>query len=155
MLPPIILTALCVLTLLIVASIRRIPEGHVYTFRRMGGHVRIVGSGTHLVLPLVERVAHKINLAGAAVAVEGLADARERARVYFQVLDPQRAEVVISDVEGRVRESTRRLFDSAGLPEGTDARRQWLKQALNAELRERGLLIARVDLERSEENRPD
>lgn len=153
MLPPIILTALCVLAVLVAASIRRIPAGHVYTFRRMGGHVRIVGSGTHLVMPLVERVAHKINLAGAVVAVEGLADARERAVVYFQVLDPQRAEVVIADVEGRLRTSTRRLFGSADLPQDSEARKQWLKRALNAELRERGLLIARVDLHRIDASR--
>ena len=50
---PIILAALCALALLVIASVRRVPEGHVYTFRRMGGHVRIVGSGTHLVVPLV------------------------------------------------------------------------------------------------------
>ena len=70
MLSPIILAALCALALLVVASLRRIPEGHVYTFRRIGGHVRVVGSGTHWVVPLVERVAHKISLAGAVVAVE-------------------------------------------------------------------------------------
>ena len=148
MLSPIILTALCALALLVVASVRRIPEGHVYTFRRMGGHVRVVGSGTHLVMPLVERVAHKISLAGAAVPVEDLrlADQRYRGVVYFQVLDPERADVVIEDVENLLRDSTRRLFDAAELPETAEARRGWLKQSLNAQLRESGLLIARVDL---------
>ncbi|MFC4819075.1 hypothetical protein [Dokdonella ginsengisoli] len=148
MLSPIILAALCALALLVVASIRRIPEGHVYTFRRMGGHVRIVGSGTHLVVPLVERVAHKISLAGAAVPVEDLEldGQRHRGVVYFQVLDPQRADVVIEDVENLLRNATRRLFADAGLPATPDARRGWLKQSLNAQLRETGLLIARVDL---------
>lgn len=148
MLSPIILAALCALALLVVASVRRIPEGHVYAFRRMGGHVRIVSAGTHLVMPLVERVTHKISLAGAAVAVEDLARNGETFRgvVYFQVLDPERAEVVIEDVEARLRSATRCLFDAADLPAATEARRQWLKQSLNAQLRERGLLIARVDL---------
>jgi regulator of protease activity HflC (stomatin/prohibitin superfamily) len=148
MLSPIILAALCVLALLVVASVRRVPEGHVYTFRRLGGHVRIVGSGTHLVVPLVERVAHKISLAGAAIPVEDLrlADQRYRGVVYFQVLDPERADVVIEDVENLLRDSTRRLFGATELPETAEARRSWLKQSLNAQLRERGLLIARVDL---------
>jgi regulator of protease activity HflC (stomatin/prohibitin superfamily) len=148
MLSPIILAALCALALLVVASVRRIPEGHVYAFRRMGGHVRIVPAGTHLVLPLVERVTHKISLAGAAVPVEDLTrDAQAfRSVVYFQVLDPERAEVVIEDVEELLRAATRRLFAEAQLPQGLDERRAWLKQSLNAELRERGLLIARVDL---------
>jgi regulator of protease activity HflC (stomatin/prohibitin superfamily) len=144
----IILAALCALALLVVASVRRIPEGQVYALRRVGGHVRLVGSGTHLVVPLVERVAHKISLAGAAVAVEGLAFAGQswRSVVYFQVLDPERAEVVIEDVENLLRATVTRLCADAALPEAVDARRQWLKQALNADLRERGLLIARVDL---------
>jgi regulator of protease activity HflC (stomatin/prohibitin superfamily) len=148
MLSPIILAALCALALLVVASVRRVPEGHVYTFRRMGGHVRIVGSGTHLVVPLVERVAHKISLAGAAVPVEDLrlADQRYRGVVYFQVLDPERADVVIEDVENLLRGATRRLFAAAELPETAESRRSWLKQSLNAQLRESGLLIARVDL---------
>ncbi|MEO6687940.1 MAG: hypothetical protein ABIS07_07920 [Dokdonella sp.] len=148
MLSPIILAALCALALLVVASVRRIPEGHVYAYRRMGGHIRIVGAGTHLVMPLVERVTHKISLAGAAVPVGGLTrDALSfRSVVYFQVLDPERAEVVIEDVEELLRASTRRLFADNGLPDESDSRRAWLKQSLNAELRERGLLIARVDL---------
>ena len=145
---PIILAALCALALLVIASVRRVPEGHVYTFRRMGGHVRIVGSGTHLVVPLVERVAHKISLAGATVAVDDLVlDARRmRGVVYFQVLDPQCAEVMIEDLEHQLRAALRRLVADAALPEGADARRQWVKQSLNAQLRERGLLVARVDL---------
>ena len=148
MLPPIIFAALCLFALLAAASIRRIPEGHVYTLRRMGGHVRVVGSGTHLIVPWVERVAQKINLAGAVVSVDRLADGdlHERATVYFQILDPQRAEVVIADVELRLQESARRLYTDAPPAETREARRQWLKQALNAEMREHGLLIARVDL---------
>jgi regulator of protease activity HflC (stomatin/prohibitin superfamily) len=148
MLSPIVLTALCSLTLLALASVRRIPQGHVYAFRRMDGHVRIVGAGTHLVMPLVERVTHKISLAGAAVAVEGLTrdDGTYRGVVYFQVLDPERAEVVIEDVEERLRSATHRLFAVDDLPPALDERRAAIKHALNAELRERGLLIARVDL---------
>ena len=148
MLSPIILAALCALALLIVASLRRIPEGHVYTFRRIGGHVRVVGSGTHWVVPLVERVAHKISLAGAVVAVDGLMieERPHRAAVYFQVLDPERAEVVIGDVEERFRAAVRGLCGASTLPSAVDERRQWLKRALNEEWRQRGLLIARVDV---------
>lgn len=145
---PIILAALCALALLVIASLRRIPEGHVYTFRRMGGHVRVVSSGTHWVVPLVERVAHKISLAGAVVTVDGLMieDRVQRAVVYFQVLDPERAEVVIGDVEERFRAAVRNLCNAPALPAAADERGQWLKRSLNAEWRERGLLIARVDL---------
>ena len=148
MLSPMLFVALCAPVLLAAASVRRVPEGHVYAFRRMGGHVRIVGAGTHLVMPLVERVTRKISLAGAAVAVEGLTRDEQdfRSVVYFQVLDPERAEVVIEDVENVLRAATRRLFAEREFPQGLEARRTSLKQSLNLELRERGLLIARVDL---------
>jgi hypothetical protein len=136
------------MALLAVACVRRIPQGQVYTLRSRSGRVRTVGAGVHVVLPLLERVAQKINLAGATVAVDQLRRNEEdfRALVYFQVLDAKRAEDVIQDVEGLLRVTTRRLFDYAFLPDDADARRRWLKQSLNSELRDRGLLIARVDL---------
>jgi regulator of protease activity HflC (stomatin/prohibitin superfamily) len=134
--------------LLVVACVRRIPQGQVYTLRGRGGRIRTIGAGVHLVLPLLERVAHKIDLAGATVAVDHLRRGERdyRALVYFQVVDPQQADVVIDDVEGLVRVTMRRLFEYAVLPDDTDARRRWLKQSLNSELRERGLLVARIDL---------
>ena len=56
MLAPIVVMALLGATvLLFVASIRRIPEGQAYTLRRVDGHVRTLGAGTHLILPLIER----------------------------------------------------------------------------------------------------
>jgi regulator of protease activity HflC (stomatin/prohibitin superfamily) len=136
------------MVLLAAACVRLVPQGQVYTLRSIGGRIRTVGAGLHLVLPLLERVAHKINLAGATVAVDQLRrnDLDYRAVVYFQVLDAQRAEGVIDDIDGVLRLTTRRLFDYAVLPDEADARRRWLKQGLNSELRDRGLLVARVDL---------
>jgi regulator of protease activity HflC (stomatin/prohibitin superfamily) len=134
--------------LLALACVRRIPHGHVYTLRARDGRIRTVGEGFHLVLPLRERIAHRIDLAGATVAVNGLRHGERdyRAVVYFQVVDPQQADVVIDDIEGLLRVTTRRLFGYAVLPDETDARRRWLKQSLNDELRQRGLLVARIDL---------
>jgi len=148
MLSPMILMALAAIAALAFASIRRIPEGQVYTLRRMGGHTRVVRSGMHLMLPLIERVAHKISLTGANVPVDGLvaADQRYRGIVYFQVLDPERADRVIDDVDDLLQDRTRSLFADAALPETSDGRRQWLKQSLNSDVRERGLLVTRVDL---------
>jgi regulator of protease activity HflC (stomatin/prohibitin superfamily) len=148
MLSPMMLLGLAALGVLAVTSIRRIPEGQVYTLRRVGGHVRIMHSGMHLMLPLLERVAHKISLTGANVPVEGLvsADRHYRGIVYFQVLDPERADRMIDNVDGLLQERTRSLFADAALPETSDGRRQWLKQSLNSDVRERGFLVTRVDL---------
>ena len=148
MLSPMIWLGLAALGVLAVTSIRRIPEGQVYTLRRLGGHTRVMHSGMHLMLPLFERVAHKISLTGANVPVEGLvaADQLFRGIVYFQVLDPERADRVIDGVDGLLQERTRSLFADSALPETADSRRQWLKQSLNSDVRERGLLVTRVDL---------
>jgi len=147
MLPP-ILMALAAISVLAFASIRRIPEGQVYTLRRVGGHTRVMHSGMHFMLPLVERVAHKISLTGSNVPVDGLvaADRQYRGIVYFQVLDPARADRVIDGIDGLIEERTRSLFADAALPESADGRRQWLKQSLNSDIRDRGLLVTRVDL---------
>jgi regulator of protease activity HflC (stomatin/prohibitin superfamily) len=143
-----ILMALVAIATLVCASIRRIPEGQVYTLRRVGGHTRVMHSGTHFMLPLVERVAHKISLTGSNVPVDGLvaADRQYRGIVYFQVLDPARADRVIDGIDGLLQERTRSLFADAALPDSSDGRRQWLKQSLNSDVRERGLLVTRVDL---------
>lgn len=143
-----ILVALGAIAVLTVASIRRIPEGQVYTLRRVGGHTRVMHSGMHFMVPIVERVAHKISLTGSNVPVDGLvaADQQYRGIVYFQVLDPARADRVIDRVGDLLQERTRSLFADAALPESSDSRRQWLKQSLNSDIRERGLLVTRVDL---------
>jgi len=148
MLAPMMWLGLIALGVLAVTSIRRIPEGQVYTLRRFGGHTLVMHSGMHLMLPLLERVAHKISLTGANVPVDGLvaADQHYRGVVYFQVLDPERADRVIDRVDGLLQERTHSLFADAALPEAFDSRRQWLKQSLNSDVRERGLLVTRVDL---------
>ncbi len=148
MLSPMIYVALAAIAALAFASIRRIPEGQVYTLRRFGGHTRVVHSGMHLMLPLIERIAHKISLTGSNVPVDGLVAANEHYRglVYFQVLDPERADRVIDDVDDLLQQRTRSLFADAALPETFDDRRMWLKQSLNSDMRERGLLVTRVDL---------
>jgi len=140
--------ALVAIAVLVFASIRRIPEGQVYTLRRVGGHTRVMHSGMHFMVPIVERVAHKISLTGSNVPVDGLvaADQQYRGIVYFQVLDPARADRVIDGIDGLLQERTRSLFADASLPESSDGRRQWLKQSLNSDIRERGLLVTRVDL---------
>lgn len=147
-LSPILIVLLAGMALLAFVCVRRIPTGQVYTLHGRDGRVRTLGAGLHLVLPLLERISHKIDLGGASVAVEALQrDGHDyRAVVYYQVVDPRLAETVIDEVDGVLRVATRRLFEFAFLPDEADGRQRWLKQSLNAELRGRGLLVARVDL---------
>src|SRR5882724_11703902 len=96
---------LSALAALIFISVKRIPDGHAYTLRRIGGHMRTIGAGIHVVLPLVERVAHKINLLGNVVeiALQPPSTLALRGRVYFQVLDAQRADAVIDGMADMLR----------------------------------------------------
>ena len=128
--------------------VRRIPEGQVYSLRRVDGNTRFLGAGTHFILPLIERVSHKMSLAGSRIDLSAALKSGEdcQASVYFQVLDPQRADQVIDSVDSLLRERAADLLCSHASPSDPLERRLWLKQSLNAEVRERGLLVTRIDL---------
>jgi regulator of protease activity HflC (stomatin/prohibitin superfamily) len=147
--PMFVMALLCAAVVLFVASVKRIPEGQAYTLRRVGGHVRTLGAGTHLVLPVVERVAHKIRLLGNVVEVSEIAAPGQNAtlcgQVYYQVLDAARADAIIDEVAPRMRERLPELIASAP-SQDVSARNLHLKTELNRSLRERGLLVTRVQL---------
>lgn len=135
---------------LLFASVRRIPEGQVYTLRRIGGHMRTVGSGLHVVLPIVEKVIHKIRLLGNVVAVNVPTAKGDtlQGNIYVQVVDARRADEVIDTVPELL---TRRVSDICvdGAEENDSDRNRRIKMQLNSELGERGLLITRVQLTQS------
>jgi|SRR6185312_915008 len=136
--PMLLLTLLCGLITVVLVCVRRIPEGQAYTLRRVDGHLRTVGAGVHLVLPLIERVAHKIRLFGNVVdvAVPG----NLRGRVYFQVLDAKRADAVIDGIADLLRTRVPALVTQAAPDTAV------LKVELNRELNTRGVLVTRVQL---------
>ncbi|MBS0591157.1 MAG: hypothetical protein JSR65_11055 [Proteobacteria bacterium] len=146
--PLTVLMLLGIPILLVAASIKRIPEGQAYTLRRVDGHLRTLGAGTHLVLPLIERVAHKIRLFGNVVEIAELPDSERRSlqgKIFYQVLDATRAEGIIDDVGMHLRKRLPELLAAAPMQEPA-ARNLHLKAELNRGLRERGLLVTRVQL---------
>ncbi|MEP7187192.1 MAG: SPFH domain-containing protein [Rhodanobacter sp.] len=145
----ILLTLLLLVPLVLIASaLRYVPAGQVYSLYRHGKLVRILTAGTHVVLPLLDRVAHKINLAGQTLRIEERAtDAREvRATVYWQVLEPERADAVFEQVDELIRRGAQEALRGE-----SEADRRALgvrmKQTLNDALRERGMMVTRVDLD--------
>ena len=135
-------------------SVKRIPEGTVYTLRRLDGQARTLGSGTHFVIPLLERVVHRISLNGHALAIEAEVLRADRSplalrgTVYWQVLDPVRADSVIERAEEMIRSNALDGLRAAEAPESepVEARNARIKQVLNASLHERGVLVTRVQL---------
>ncbi len=148
MLTPLLWIMLCSLGVLAIASVRRIPEGQVYSLRRVGGHTRIVGAGMHFLMPLIERVSHKISLTGSSLPLVGdLASGQSyRGTLFFQVIDPARADIVIESVDTLLRDRAHELIASRSPATDHGELRHWLKSTLNGEVRERGLLVTRVDL---------
>jgi len=139
------------LAVLIASAVRHVPEGQVYSLHRRGKPVRLLPAGTHLVLPLLDRVAHKINLAGQTLRLEDpRADAREvRGTVYWQVLEPERADAVFEQVDQLIRRGAQEALRSEPATEQVDRRDLGVrvKQSLNHVLRERGMMVTRVELD--------
>jgi regulator of protease activity HflC (stomatin/prohibitin superfamily) len=147
-----LLTLLLLLPIALIASaVKVVPAGQVYSLYRRGKPVRLLSSGMHLALPLLDRVAHKINLAGQTLRFEEpLADSRDvRGTVYWQVLEPERADAVFEQVDQLIRRGAQEAL--RGEPAADRADRRDLgarvKLALNSALRERGMMVTRVELD--------
>ncbi len=155
------ISSLTILLVLLAAAlvaglgVKRIPEGQVYTLRRLGKPAGTLAAGTHFVMPLVERIAHKISVAGYTLAVDERLDDESaaartlRGRVWWQVLDPERADAVIDKADQMIRHRLRDALDAvpADPAQDTRSRNQRIKQSLNGSLRERGVLVTRVELD--------
>jgi regulator of protease activity HflC (stomatin/prohibitin superfamily) len=146
------LTAICLLAL-IASSVKRVPAGQVQSLYRHGRPSRLLQPGVHLVLPLLDRVGHRIDLGGRVLRFEEpLANAHDlRGTVYWQVLEPERADAVIDQADQLIRRGA--LAALREEPEAASADRRdlgsRLKQAMNPALRERGMMVTRVELERA------
>ena len=147
--PMLVLTLIGAAAAAVLACVRRIPEGHAYTLRRIGGHMRTIGAGTHLVVPVVERVAHKIRLLGNIVELgkvqSAQSDGAYTGQVFFQVIDAERADPVIDNVGELVRGCLPALLAGSAEEDGA-TRNQRLKADLNRQLHDVGLLITRVQV---------
>ena len=134
-----------------VAAIKRVPADQVHSLYRRGKPYRLLQPGTHMSLPLIDRVEHRINLSGQVLRFEELlADAHDvRGTVYWQVLEPERADAVIDQADQLIRRGA--LAALRDEPEALQADRRdlntRLKQAMNNGLRERGMMVTRVELE--------
>ncbi|WEN15479.1 SPFH domain-containing protein [Rhodanobacter sp. AS-Z3] len=136
---------------LIASAIRHVPAGHVYSLYRRGKLVRVLQQGTHLVLPLLDRVAHKIDLAGQTLRLDARQDdaGDMRGTVYWQVLEPERADAVFEQVDQLIRRGAREALRNEPAADGADRRDVGarVKHSLNSALRERGMMVTRVELD--------
>ncbi|MEO7052003.1 MAG: SPFH domain-containing protein [Rhodanobacter sp.] len=143
--------SVAVLAVLLASAFRRVPIGQVYSVYRFGKPLRLLQAGTHLVLPLLDRVAHKINLAGQTLRLDAPStDARDmRGTVYWQVLEPERADAVFEQVDQLIRRGAQEALRSEPATAVVDRRDLGVrvKRSLNHVLRERGMMVTRVELD--------
>ena len=147
------LITLVVLTLIatFASSLKRVPADQVHSLYRRGKPYRLLQPGTHMALPLVDHVVHRIKLSGQVLRFqEPLPNAHGvSGTVYWQVLEPERADAVIEQADQLIRGGA--LAALRQEPEAYNADRRdlgsRLKQAMNSALRERGMMVTRVELE--------
>ncbi|MGC1547833.1 MAG: SPFH domain-containing protein [Rhodanobacter sp.] len=146
-----ILTICLTLLAFIAMAVKRVPLGQVYSLYRHGKPMRLLQPGTHMVLPLLDRVAHRIDLGGRVLHFqEPLASAHDvRGTVYWQVLEPERADAVIEQADQLIRRGALDALREEAEIANVDSREMsaHLKQTLNGTLRERGVMVTRVELE--------
>lgn len=128
---------------LALASLRRVPEDTVCTVHRRGRYVRTLTPGIRFTIPLVDKIAHRVQLVGHHV---DLPDAQ--GEVYYQILEPELARDALDDVDALVqREAHARLAEIAAQPAvEAGARAGQLKQELNRRLGLLGLRVTRCQL---------
>lgn len=147
------LITLVVLTLIatLAAAIKRVPADQVHSLYRRGKPYRLLPSGMHMALPLIDRVAHRIHLGGQVLRFEEpLPDAHDvRGTVYWQVLEPERADAVIDQADQLIRGGALAALRDEPEVLGANCRDlgSRLKQSMNGALRERGMMVTRVELE--------
>ncbi len=142
-------------------SMRRVPDGQSFTVNRFGRFHRTLGPGLHFIVPLVDRVAHRVNILGQKLEVDcrPLKTKDEHAVlahgvVYFQVLDPRKAAYYRRSVQEAARDlaesTTRELVEQMTFDalshRTTRELNSWLLGMLNQSSTEWGVRITRIDL---------
>lgn len=141
----------CSVLVLLACVVRWVPPGHVRGLYRHGRLRRMLQPGLHVVMPGLDRMGHRIDLTGQVLQFqEPLADAHGvRGKVYWQVLEPERIDAVIDQADQLIRCSALEALRGEDQPALTDHRAlgSRLKRVLNGVLRERGVMVTRVELD--------
>jgi hypothetical protein len=144
------LTLIIAMLALAAVAVKRVPTGQVHSLYRRGKPVRLLQPGTHVVLPLVDRVGHRIDLGGRTLRFDASEAQPLHGTVYWQVLEPERVDAVIEQADQLIRRNVLDALTADVAASQQDGRREVaarLKSSLNKRLRERGVMVTRVELE--------
>ncbi|MGB0846635.1 MAG: SPFH domain-containing protein [Thiolinea sp.] len=106
MFPSFALAILVLIILLIFMGVKMVPQGYTYTIERFGRYVRTLQPGLGLLIPIIYRVGHKVNMMeqvldilpqqiitadNANVTVDGV--------VFYQIFDPAKSSYEVNNLE--------------------------------------------------------
>lgn len=106
MFPSFALAILGLIVLLIFMGVKMVPQGYAYTIERFGRYVRTLQPGLGLLIPIIYRVGHKVNMMeqvldilpqqiitadNANVTVDGV--------VFYQIFDPAKSSYEVNNLE--------------------------------------------------------
>ncbi len=137
-------------------SIEHVREGQVAVLSRLRRAHRILLPGTHLRIPLIDRIEHRLDTVGRSVqysehpVATGDKHWQVDGQVYYQILDPKAAGAELGHLEQTVTRALQHVLPAL-LPVPADASNddfnQALKASLNERLRRRGILVARTRIQ--------
>lgn len=143
--------ALTLLLGLLAIAVKRVPQGHVYSLYRGKRQLRLLEPGLHWVTPGLDHIAHRIDLGGQVLHLNEVSpqSGNVHGTVYWQVLEPERADAVIAQAEQLIRRGALDALQTEpptarSNPHDLGGR---VKQHLNHALRQRGMMVTRVELD--------
>lgn len=103
----IVIPVIVVLAILIVfMGVKSVPQGFEYTVERFGRYTQTLKPGLNLIVPLVDRIGHKVNMMenvldvpSQEVITRDNAMIRVDGVIFFQVLEAQKASYEVSQLE--------------------------------------------------------
>lgn len=143
-----------VASMVLIAGLRRVREGEVARLNRFGRPAGVLSPGVHWLLP-GEAIATRVSLLGRHLELSprrvhaGAHTARVGGRIYFQVLDAERALASDADIDARVQDAVLTQLSGA-LPQLAELspaeRNHCLRDDLRQTLRTEGILLTRLEL---------